>query len=58
MNIFSHLNSILFTKKPIEEFDDYVPYMIHRWTSMYSPEMAQIINQYINTKYIPIKEDI
>ena len=53
MNIFDQLNDILFTKKKrcmsnIDDENNYVPYMINRWVSMYSPDHAMIINSTVN----------
>jgi hypothetical protein len=47
--IFDFLNDILFSKKKeaFKSVDDnkaFSPYLINRWISMYSPEMALVIN--------------
>ena len=54
MTIFDFINDVLFTKKnTMQSLDDestFSPYMLNRWISMYSPEMAQdcnIINKYL-----------
>ena len=53
MTIFDHLNDILFTKrgKCLDNVDDetqFNPYMINRWCSMYSDNLARIINHTTN----------
>lgn len=56
MTIFDCLNDILFTKrgKLLQNVDDepgFNQYMINRWTSMYSPTMAVLINNTTNWLY-------
>lgn len=56
MTIFDCLNDILFTKrgKLLQNIDDEVnfnQYMINRWSSMYSPAMATLINNTTNWLY-------
>ena len=49
--IFTHLNNIVHYKKfdpSIESDNAYNPYMINRWISMYSPQMATIVNHTVN----------
>lgn len=59
--IFDYLNTILFDKSneiSIEE-NDFNLYMVNRWLSMYSPDMANVINETSN-KYgqtLAVKED-
>ena len=53
MNIFDYLNDILFTKKGnkmtnVDDESDFNQFMINRWCSMYSPNMAVIINSTTN----------
>lgn len=52
MTIFQFLNSILFSKKKIDlNCDDesqFNLYMINRWSSMYSPDVANYINETSN----------
>ena len=53
MNIFNYLNNLLFTKKgkvqlDIDHTNDYQPYLINRWLSMYSKDIACIINNTVN----------
>jgi len=52
MTIFDQLNSILFTKKKIElNCDDesqFSPFMLNRWLSFYSSEMAVFVNNTTN----------
>lgn len=56
MTIFDCLNDILFTKrgKLLQNVDDesgFNQYMINRWTSMYSPAMALLVNNTVNWLY-------
>jgi len=56
MTIFDCLNDILFTKRGkllqnVDEEGDFNQYMISRWTSMYSPNMAQLVNNTTNWLY-------
>jgi hypothetical protein len=56
VTIFDCLNDILFTKrgKLLQNIDDEVnfnQYMINRWSSMYSPAMATLINNTTNWLY-------
>ena len=51
--MFDYLNKVLYkTKGPdtvnIKESQDFQPYMIQRWCSMYSPEVATLLNQTSN----------
>ena len=52
MTIFQYLNSILFSKKKIDiNCDDesqFNLFMVNRWTSMYSSELANYINETSN----------
>jgi hypothetical protein len=60
MNIFNHLNDILFTKERnlsnIDDEQEYNQYMVNRWISMYSPKMASFINNTTNWLY-PVMEE-
>lgn len=54
--IFDQLNDLLFTKERkcmdnVDHESDYNPYMINRWISMYSPELAHVINNTVNWTY-------
>lgn len=54
--IFDQLNDLLFTKERkcmdnVDHESDYSPYMINRWISMYSPELAHVINNTVNWTY-------
>ena len=54
--IFDQLNDLVFTKQRksmtnIDHENDYSSYMINRWISMYSPDMANIINNTANWMY-------
>lgn len=56
MTIFDCLNDILFTKrgKLLQNVDDepaFNQYMINRWASMYSPEIATLVNNTVNWLY-------
>ena len=56
MTIFDILNDILFTKKGnlLQNVDDeaaFNNYMINRWVSMYSPNLAIVINSTTNWLY-------
>jgi hypothetical protein len=52
MNIFQYLNSILFSKKKVDiNCDDesqFSLFMINRWTSMYSKELNNYVNETTN----------
>ena len=50
------LNDIIVTKKGnlldnVEDEDQFIPFIVCRWLSMYSPEYAQIINETTNKHY-------
>lgn len=53
--IFDYIDSILFTKKRIYDISEndnaFNFYMINRWISMYSPEMAEYINLSTNSNF-------
>jgi hypothetical protein len=53
MTIFDYINSILFTKKKIElncdEESQFSLFMLNRWCSFYSKELANYVNQTTNT---------
>lgn len=56
INIFEILNDIIVTKKGnlldnVEDEDQFIPFIVCRWLSMYSPEYAQIINETTNKHY-------
>jgi len=59
MTIFDILSSILFNKNKsnfnLDEEVEFTPYMVSRWLSMYSPNIAQLCNR-IN-KYLGIFEN-
>ena len=60
MTIFQYLNSILFSKKKIDmNCDDesqFNLFMVNRWTSMYSKEMNEYVNETTN-KYWNLFDD-
>ena len=57
MTIFDYISSILFTKNKltaatIDTENEFVPYLVNRWISMYSPSCARLsneINRYLGT---------
>lgn len=57
MTIFDFINSLLFTKKKevfstIDDEEQFIPYMVNRWVSMYSDKMVQdcnMISRYLQT---------
>tara|TARA_B100001123_G_scaffold450743_1_gene623374 strand:- start:1103 stop:1504 length:402 start_codon:yes stop_codon:yes gene_type:complete len=54
--IFDYINDILYHKKGtlidnIEHESSYNPYMINRWLSMYSPQVATVVNFTSNRLY-------
>lgn len=54
--MFNFLNDILFEKKGdklsnVDGEQDYSPYMINRWLSMYTPEICNVINSTVNWLY-------
>ena len=56
MTIFDCLNDILFTKRGkllqnVDEESGFNQYMINRWCSMYSPNLAIVINNTVNWLY-------
>jgi len=56
MNIFDSLKDILYQKNgdlltTFEDEQEFQPYMIQRWLSMYSPEMAKLVNLTFNRFY-------
>ena len=52
MNIFQYINSILFSKKKIDINSDdesqFNLFMLNRWTSMYSKELNEYVNETSN----------
>ena len=61
--IFNYVDSVLFSKKKLNTINEgetqFNLYMLNRWCSMYSPDIAQIINETTNryTKSISLKQD-
>ena len=56
MTIFDCLNDILFTKRGnllqnVDDESNFNQYMINRWSSMYSPTIATLINNTVNWLY-------
>ena len=56
MTIFDCINDILFTKRGrlltnVDDESNFNQYMINRWCSMYSPQLATIINSTVNWLY-------
>ena len=62
-NIFNYVDSVLFNKKKLNTINEgetqFSLYMLNRWCSMYSPDVAQIINETTNryNKSITLKQD-
>lgn len=52
--LFDYLKNILHKKQPdiLEEDNDFVPFLIQRWLTMYSPEMAYVINETTNKYWV------
>jgi hypothetical protein len=50
--IFNYIDSVLFSKKKLnklnEEETEFNLYMLNRWVSMYSPDIAQVVNETTN----------
>ena len=50
--IFNFIDSVLFNKKKLNTINEgetqFSLYMVNRWSSMYSPDLAQIINETTN----------
>jgi hypothetical protein len=50
--IFNYIDSVLFTKQKLNKLNEdetqFNLYMLNRWCSMYSPDMAHIINETTN----------
>jgi hypothetical protein len=50
--IFNYIDSVLFTKKKLNNLNEgetqFNLFMVNRWCSMYSPDIAEIINQTSN----------
>lgn len=50
--IFNYIDSVLFTKQKLnklnEDETEFNLYMLNRWCTMYSPDVAQIINETTN----------
>ena len=56
VNIFNFINDILWYKKGdlignVDDESQYNNYMINRWVSMYSPQLATVVNYTTNTYY-------
>ena len=60
MNIFQYINSILFSKKKIDINSDdesqFNLFMLNRWTSMYSKELNEYVNETSN-KYWNLSDE-
>lgn len=52
--IFNYIDSVLFNKKKLNNLNEgetqFNLYMFNRWCSMYSPHIAEIVNQTTNSK--------
>lgn len=61
--MFDFLNKILFkTKAPdtanINESSEFQPYLVQRWCSMYSPEVAILLNQTSNKHWPTLQNNM
>lgn len=59
--MFDYLNKVLYkTKGPdtnnIQESEEFVPFMIQRWSSMYSPEIARLLNETSNRQWSSLSD--
>lgn len=52
-NTFEHINNLINKKEQytITSDDDFVPYMIQRWISMVSPQVAFVLNETSNSQF-------
>jgi hypothetical protein len=53
VTFFNTLNDILFYKKGnqlsnVDNYNDFSPFLVNRWVSMYSPNMCNIVNDTMN----------
>lgn len=61
--IFNYIDSVLFSKKKLnklnEEETEFNLYMLNRWCSMYSPDIAQVVNETTNRcqEFFTLKQD-
>lgn len=61
--IFNYIDSVLFSKKKLnklnEEETEFNLYMLNRWCSMYSPDIAQVVNETTNQcqEFFTLKQD-
>lgn len=61
MNIFEQIDDIVVKKENrlannLEDESEFIPYMLQRWLSMYSPQYAEILNISVN-KMWKVMED-
>lgn len=61
--MFDHLNKILFKTKSLinenlNEDSEFQPYLVHRWCSMYSVEIASLLNQTSNLHWPSLQNNI
>ena len=61
--MFDHLNKILFKTKSLinenlNEDSEFQPYLVHRWCSMYSVEIARLLNQTSNLHWPSLQNNI
>jgi hypothetical protein len=54
--LFDYLKSIISTKVPCEQLDEYVPYLITRWLSFSSPKVVSALNESVNSLNTLTKE--
>lgn len=60
-NIFTFINDIIFGKKGdvienVEDEDQFNGYLVNRWVSMYSPQIANLVNNTANWLYPILSE--
>lgn len=60
--MFEHLNKILFKTKAsidenLNEDSEFQPYLVHRWCSMYSAEIASLLNQTSNLHWSTLQNN-
>lgn len=57
MTIFDYLNDIQTSKSRSLPTDEYIPYMVSRWLSFYSKDVAIKINETLNVSNINLEKD-
>lgn len=56
--LFDYLKNILYEKNPelLEENNEFVPFLIQRWLSMHSAEIAYILNETTNRYWMSLSD--